>query len=246
MEDTISKLRDLLLSQSKAGRLRALLDSVYGAAQTGAEAYGSASQPLNQQQAGMLGGLLADFTPVVGDVKSAYDGMNAAREGDYLGAALGGLGALPLVPNLAAGLKVFHGSPHGVDWLINGEKFDSARPPLNMASKYTWANPKQSVAETYAGTSEMQRWKAAHGMGAEPMESAGVAMLDLANGRPYKMKDPKKTALEFGVDLKDPSFLEKMLDKAKELGYTHFINSADGGNVAILDDAIIKSRKAIK
>lgn len=31
MEDTISKLRDLLLSQSKAGRLRALLDSVYGA-----------------------------------------------------------------------------------------------------------------------------------------------------------------------------------------------------------------------
>lgn len=47
------------------------------------------------------GGLLADFTPVVGDVKSAYDGVQAAKKGDYLGAGLGALGALPLVPNLA-------------------------------------------------------------------------------------------------------------------------------------------------
>ncbi len=56
---------------------------------------------VSPQTAMTIGGLLADFTPVVGDVKSAYDGIQSARQGDYLGAALGGLGALPLMPNLA-------------------------------------------------------------------------------------------------------------------------------------------------
>src|SRR5574343_467387 len=55
-----------------------------------------------------LAGLLADFTPVVGDVKSAYDGYQAAKQGDYLGAGLGALGALPLVPNMTA----WHGSKY--------------------------------------------------------------------------------------------------------------------------------------
>lgn len=49
-----------------------------------------------------LAGLIADFTPVVGDVKSAYDGVQSAREGDWLGAGLGALGALPFVPNMTA------------------------------------------------------------------------------------------------------------------------------------------------
>ena len=48
-----------------------------------------------------LAGLIADFTPVVGDVKSAYDGVQSAREGDWLGAGLGAMGALPMVPNMA-------------------------------------------------------------------------------------------------------------------------------------------------
>lgn len=55
-----------------------------------------------------LAGLLADFTPVVGDVKSAYDGYQAAREGDYLVAGLGALGALPLVPNMAGVIGKHH------------------------------------------------------------------------------------------------------------------------------------------
>ncbi len=100
MSDTIAKLRDLLLNSSKAGRLRGLLDSIYGAASTGAEAYGSASSPMSAEHSGLLGGLLMDMSPL-GDAKSAYDGVQSAREGDWLGAGLGGLGALPMVPNLA-------------------------------------------------------------------------------------------------------------------------------------------------
>lgn len=82
----------------KATRLGSLLSD---SASTGAQAYGSANSPMAPEHANTLAGLLADFTPVVGDVKSAYDGMQSAREGDYLGAALGGLGALPMVPNMA-------------------------------------------------------------------------------------------------------------------------------------------------
>ena len=52
-----------------------------------------------------LAGLIADFTPVVGDVKSAYDGVQSAREGDWLGAGLGALGALPFVPNMGGVIK---------------------------------------------------------------------------------------------------------------------------------------------
>lgn len=107
MSDTIAKLRELLLNQSKAGRLRSLLDSIYGAASTGAEAYGSASSPMSAEHSGLLGGLLMDMSPL-GDAKSAYDGVQSAREGDWLGAGLGGLGALPMVPNLAGIIGKHH------------------------------------------------------------------------------------------------------------------------------------------
>lgn len=81
----------------KANRLGSLLGD---AASSGAQAYGSANGPLAPEHASTLGGLLMDFSPL-GDAKSAYDGVQSAREGDYLGAGLGALGALPMVPNLA-------------------------------------------------------------------------------------------------------------------------------------------------
>lgn len=115
MSDTIAKLRELLLNQSRTGRLRGLLDSIYGAASTGAEAYGSASSPMSAEHSGLLGGLLMDMSPL-GDAKSAYDGVQAAREGDWLGAGLGGLGALPMVPNMTK-LVPRHGIPFDVDAL---------------------------------------------------------------------------------------------------------------------------------
>ena len=54
--------------------------------------------PERTKAAGMA---MLDVTPVVGDVKSAVDGYGALKQGDYLGAGLGALGALPLVPNMA-------------------------------------------------------------------------------------------------------------------------------------------------
>ena len=104
MSDTIAKLRELLLSQSKAGRLSGLIDTIYGAAKTGAEAYGSANSPMAPEHSMMLAGLLGDFTPVVGDIKSAYEGIQSARDGDWVGAGGGLLGALPFVPNIAGSI----------------------------------------------------------------------------------------------------------------------------------------------
>jgi hypothetical protein len=51
-----------------------------------------------------LSGLL-DVTPVVGDIKSGYEGVQAARQGDMVGAGLGALGALPMIPNMGGILK---------------------------------------------------------------------------------------------------------------------------------------------
>ncbi len=148
MSDTIAKLRDLLLNSSKAGRLRGLLDSIYGAASTGAEAYGSASSPMSAEHSGLLGGLLMDMSPL-GDAKSAYDGVQSAREGDWLGAGLGGLGALPMVPNLGmmAGMKLKHGS---------GKLFDSFDLGAQKTTLGGFSNhgvsltPDTKTAERYA------------------------------------------------------------------------------------------------
>jgi hypothetical protein len=59
---------------------------------------------------------LLGFTPVVGDAISAYDAVQSAREGDYLGAALNGVGVLPLVPAMGGTLK------ESRKWLKNMKK----------------------------------------------------------------------------------------------------------------------------
>lgn len=81
--------------------LAKLLRKLYGIAETGASTYAGTQQPYTAEQAKGMLSTMADFTPVVGDVKSAYEGIQAAREGDYVGAGLGALGALPMVPNMA-------------------------------------------------------------------------------------------------------------------------------------------------
>lgn len=97
-------LSDLLYNTPKAywsEKLSGLLD----AASLGASTYAGATQPYTADQAKTIGGLLADFTPVVGDVKSGYEGVQAAREGDWLGAGMGALGALPFVPGMGGIIK---------------------------------------------------------------------------------------------------------------------------------------------
>lgn len=48
---------------------------------------------------------LLGFTPVVGDAISGYDAIQSARQGDYLGAALNGVGLLPFVPAMGGVIK---------------------------------------------------------------------------------------------------------------------------------------------
>lgn len=54
---------------------------------------------------------LLGFTPGVGDAISAYDAVQSARQGDWAGAALNGVGVLPFVPSMAAAIKpIYHGT----------------------------------------------------------------------------------------------------------------------------------------
>lgn len=49
--------------------------------------------------------LATDFIPVVGEAKSAVDAYNSAKEGDYVGAGLGALGAIPGIGMMARGVN---------------------------------------------------------------------------------------------------------------------------------------------
>lgn len=72
-------------------------------------------------------GLIADFTPVIGDAKSVYDGVQAARQGDYLGAGLGALGALPFVPAMGGVITKHTNWPKVDPKLFNDEKVGKAK-----------------------------------------------------------------------------------------------------------------------
>ena len=61
--------------------------------------YASPAQSMEAAK-GMLG-----FTPVVGDILSGYDAIQAARQGNYGEAALNAIGLLPFVPSMAGVTK---------------------------------------------------------------------------------------------------------------------------------------------
>ena len=115
MSDTIAKLRELLLHRSKAGMLRGLLDQeqresvptwngMLGGLTGASELpYKDVEMTPERIRNGLSG--LVDMMPVVGDIKSGIEGVQAAREGDWAGAGLGMLGALPMVPNLGGVIK---------------------------------------------------------------------------------------------------------------------------------------------
>lgn len=53
------------------------------------------------EQAAEIGKTALGFTPVVGDVMSGYDAIQAARQGNYGEAALNAIGLLPFIPSMA-------------------------------------------------------------------------------------------------------------------------------------------------
>lgn len=94
-------------------RLADLVGGLYGG--------GKAGSSFGRNAAG-----LADFVPGVGQALAAGDATQAANEGDWQGASLAALGAVPGVGPEAkalatggrealAGIRAFHGSPHSFD-----------------------------------------------------------------------------------------------------------------------------------
>lgn len=152
------------------------------------------------------------------------------------------LGAAPMPRpqgSLNMGVKMFHGSPDP-RWLDAGEAFSSANP-VTAPSKYMFGSPKRSVADTYAGTSEMQMWKAQEGMGPYPASTAGVRQIELKEGsRILKIRDVNKLPPELGVSWGGTDSLERVLDAAKSLGYYAVQMLPDGGSYAVLNSDAIK------
>lgn len=77
----------------------------------------------------------ASALPVVGDAISLYDGVQAIRNGDYVGGGLGLLGALPLIPGLA-GYTKYARRTQSPDDLFNGNIYAMfARADNGIGSK---------------------------------------------------------------------------------------------------------------
>lgn len=125
--------------------LAKLLRKLYGIAETGATAYAGTQQPYTAEQAKGMLSTMADFTPVVGDVKSAYEGIQAARAGDYVGAGLGALGALPMIPNMA-GVIAKGNFP---EFLYRGTNESAERIKGGIGEGLLFATPQERVAKMY-------------------------------------------------------------------------------------------------
>ncbi len=157
-------------------------------------------------------------------------------------AGLVGLGAMPMprpADSLSMGLKMFHGSPD-IRWLDEGQAFSAANP-VTAPSKYMFASPKRQVAETYAGISDMARWRAENGMGPPASPYAGIRQIELLDGaKVLKVNDVKKLPPELGVEWGGVDSLERLLDAAKAQGYDAVQMVMDGGNYAILNPQAVK------
>ncbi len=150
-----------------------------------------------------------------------------------------GQGGAILDQGTSAGLSLWHGSADPT-WIDRGEAFDPSRT-VNAPSKYQFLTPRTEVAETYAGISEMQRWKAENGMGSTPASTAGIREFVLSKkAKLLKVKDVKKTAAKLGVEWVGENPLETLLDAAKAQGYDAVQMEMDGGNVAVLNPELLQ------
>lgn len=80
--------------------LSKLASVLVNSAASGAEMYGSASQPAPQE---IVNGVLS-FTPGLGDAISGYDAYDAAKKGNYGEAAMNAVGLIPGIPSIGTGI----------------------------------------------------------------------------------------------------------------------------------------------
>lgn len=138
------------------------------------------------------------------------------------------------------GKTLYHGSPD-ITWIDRGEKFDTKKM-RNAPSKYMFFSPRKNVAETYAGLSELQRYKAEQGLGKPAEPTAGVREFSMPPyAKVYKIKDVYKSAKELGTTWGGENPLENLLDAAKAKGYDVVDVTIDGNNHAILNVEMLES-----
>ena len=128
------------------------------------------------------------FTPVVGDVLSGYDALQALRQGNYGEAALSGLGLLPFVPAMGGQIKNI--SPEQAQRALS--LFDVGA--VQRAQKAT-ARPKDKESLAFIRPEDFLAL-------AEP----------LSKPDPTKMRSIRK-ALSENTPLDDIPFLEMKLSK---------------------------------
>lgn len=181
-------------------RLALLLRKLYGIAETGAEAYGAANSPLSPEHAATVLSTLADFSPI-GDAKSAYDGVQAAWQGDWWSAGGGLLGALPGVPNLAGvvGGKLFRAQKPGLmsqmsEPLLN---MSPGRGSGHLGTGTYWVGDKERLGSLGASADrEIVESVIPKGMFTPKDEEAGFALHDglrLLNDAVYDSKLDTRT-----------------------------------------------------
>lgn len=215
----IQQAQDQAATQASADAVRASILGELNAA-------GRFRSAVNEQYATWLGAFYTTMAARTGVTPEEFYNRYRLR---IRGAAAGQGGALE-----QGGL--WHGSSDPT-WIDRGEAFDPART-ATAPSKYLFLSPRREVAETYAGVSEMQRWKAENGMGKPPAPTAGVREFNAARGaKILKVVDVKKAAQKLGVEWAGENPLETLLDAAKAAGYDAARMEMDGGNVAVLNPA---------
>lgn len=248
MAGLLDSLQDALYTTPKAywgDKAKTLASLLSDSATAGAGAYGSASQPLKPEYAKTLAGLLADFTPVVGDVKSAYDGYQAAREGDYLGASLGALGALPFVPNMAGITKNAGDWLHGSDKVFDEFKVMPGRNPALFFSPVSDVSRKTQAEHIAEGPFGGQLYSVGidNGKKFDPLNDPQAAEL-------YKKTFPNRDVRQW-VEYPDIYIDSPLIQAMNKHGYNRVRvhePSVQGFSEAVIDPALIKilEREAVK
>jgi hypothetical protein len=142
----IAKLRELMLANRRAG---GIMDQYEGREFV----QQNSPEEMQSRATGLLG-----LTPVVGDAMSAYEGVQAARQGDWMGAGLGALGALPFVPAMGGAIK-YHGSRSSAPFDVFNTKSNSINSTtlgdVETVRHGAFVSDKPAFAEQFG---EVSKW----------------------------------------------------------------------------------------
>ena len=154
------------------------------------------------------------FTPIVGDVMSGYDALQALRQGNYGEAALNAVGLLPFVPGMT---KVFHGG--AVRVLSPDLSKSGSVSKIAEEGRAFWVTPSQ---------------ESAIGFGKMASKNPVISEFDFLPKNPLVIEYPVKS-------LFDNTFSQIKIDalnKARKAGHDAVIFKQEGKGAKLLEDEI--------